>query len=358
MTTVGEARNAARDWIAANSHAFTGYRGAYLAGSTCWLPVETPLTPGTDTDVMLVVGDETAKPGKFLHAGVLLEVSLVTQTEIRSPDAILADYHLAPSFQGGAILDDPTGELTSLQRCVHAHYAERAWVNRRLDMVQHRIAAGLAALRPDAPFHQQVMGWVFPTGVMAHLFLVAALRNPTVRKRYVAAKDVLTGYGFADRYPPLLDLLGCATTPRETVRHALNALADVFDATSVVISPASPLPYATDLHSESRSIAIDGMQKLIEEGFHREAVFWIVVTWTRCLTALATDAADRLPRWQPAFHDLVGELGITSFADLHRRADVVKAQLPAWRALADEIVFRNPEITASQPGPCTQPVGR
>ncbi len=346
MVTVGQARDAAREWITTNGPTFVGYRGAYLAGSTCWLPPETILAPGTDIDVM-VVGDETPQRGKFIRDGVLLEISRVSRAEVCSPEAILADYHLAPSFQSGAILDDPTGELARLQACVQEAYASREWVNRRLDMVKHRIVTGLDALHPDAPFHQQVMGWIFPTAVTAHLLLVAALRNPTIRKRYVAAKAVLTDYRLDDRYPALLDLIGCATISRETAQHALRAVAAVFDATSAVISPDSPLPYATDLHPESRPIAIDGMQELIDTGLHREAIFWLVVTHTRCLTALAADAPDQLCRWSPGLVALTSELGLSSFTDIRARATVAKAQVPAWRALADEIVARNPEITPS-----------
>lgn len=348
---VGMARDAARDWLARSAREFNGYRGAYLAGSTCWLPDETPLTPGTDTDVMVVVGEETAKPGKFVFHDVLLEVSLVPWTEVRSAAAILGDYHLAPSFRSGAILDDPTGELRRLQRCVVREYASRVWVARRLDMVQRKIVAGLDNMHPDAPFHQQVIEWVFPTGVTAHLILVAALRNPTVRKRYVAAKAVLTAYGLADRYPLLLHLLGCEAMTREPAQRHLDALGAVFDATAAVIAPDSALAFATDLHPESRVIASDGMQELIDDGLHREAVFWFVVTYARCLTALAADAPDQLDRWQPGFRDLLAELGIRSFSDIRHRSESVRARLPELRALADEIMTRNPEITTPAPEP-------
>lgn len=345
MVTTGDARNAARAWVSRHGREFAGYRGAYLAGSTCWLPEGTPLAPGTDTDVMLVIGDALAKPGKFLFDDVLLEVSPVPWAEVRSPDSILGHYHLAPSFQSGAILDDPTGELARLQARVRCEYPAQAWVTRRLDMVQRRIVTGLDHLDPDAPFHQQVIGWVFPTGVTAHLILVAALRNPTIRKRYVAAKDVLTAYGLDDRYPLLLRLLGCEAMTRQAAQRHLDALASVFDATAAVISPASPLAFASDLHPESRAIAIDGMQELIEEGLHREAIFWLVVTYARCLTALAADLPEQLARWQPGFRSLLDDLGIASFADIRARGDVVRARLPDLRALADGIAASNPSIT-------------
>lgn len=341
--TAGEAKQAAREWVARQGRQFAGYRGAYLAGSVCWLPDDAALAPGTDTDVMVVVDEATAKPGKFLYGDVLVEVSLVPWAEVRSPETILADYHLAPSFQGGVIFDDPGGELARLQACVRRDYARREWVERRLAMVERRIVDGLDALDPDAPFHRQVMGWVFPTGVTAHLLLVAALRNPTVRKRYVAAKDVLTEYGLSDRYSFMLRLLGCETMSRETAQRHLDVLADLFDATAV-IAPDSPLPWATDLHPEARPIAIDGMQALIDAGLHREAVFWLVVTYTRCLSALAADAPGQLDRWSPGLRDLTGELGIASFDDIRRRAGTVRTRLPEVRALADEIVARNPEI--------------
>lgn len=41
------------------------------------------------------------------------------------------------------------------------------------------IRAGMATLDHRAPWHGQVIAWMFPSSRMTHVVLVAALQNPT-----------------------------------------------------------------------------------------------------------------------------------------------------------------------------------
>jgi hypothetical protein len=93
---------------------------------------------------------------------------------------------------------------------VSHHFAEQVWVRRRCKNARQRIENGLRAIDTSAAWHDQVTAWLFPTGVTTHVLLIAALRNPTVLLRYLAARDVLSDYGHASLYPDLLTLLGCA----------------------------------------------------------------------------------------------------------------------------------------------------
>jgi hypothetical protein len=49
-------------------------------------------------------------------------------------------------------------------------------------------------------------------------------------------------------------------------------------------------------------------------------------------------------RFEPGYRRLLGDLGITSFADLQRRRERVEALLPRVWHVAEEIVAANPEI--------------
>ncbi|MBI3971586.1 MAG: hypothetical protein HY332_09890 [Chloroflexi bacterium] len=60
-------------------------------------------------------------------------------------------------------------------------------------------------------------------GVTTYVLLAAGLKNPTVRKRYVAARELLAEYGRLDFHEPFLALLGCAEMDRERVEHHLGA---------------------------------------------------------------------------------------------------------------------------------------
>ena len=201
----------------------------------------------------------------------------------------------------------------------------------------------LQGLNESAPFHDQVMTWLFATGVMTHVLLVAGLKNPTVRQRYVAARELLAEYGQQEFYMTLLKLLGCARMGREQVEHQLAALTEVFDVAKTVVK--TPFFFASDLSDTARPIAIEGSWDLIERGYHREAIFWIVATYSRCQKVLYHDAPVALQdKFSPGYRRLLGELGITSFAELQQRAEQVENHLPRVWEVAEAIIAANPEI--------------
>ncbi|MGI5271259.1 hypothetical protein ACQEUU_19035 [Nonomuraea sp. CA-218870] len=123
--------------------------------------------------------------------------------------------------------------------------------------------------------------WLFGTGVTAHALLVAGLRNPTVRRRYVAAGELLAARGLADRHEHLLGLLGCAAMTRQRVLRHLRGLEALFDTAARVDAPG--YAFDSDITVTARPVAIDGTRALIDAGLHREAVFWLVATYARCL---------------------------------------------------------------------------
>ncbi|MGW1028164.1 hypothetical protein ACWD4J_31495 [Streptomyces sp. NPDC002577] len=341
----GPARSAAVQWVARYAESDAGFRGAYFSGSTVGLPDDAELPLSSDVDVFVVTAHDPprAKPGKFRYQGALLEVSYVPWAQLASADDVLASYHLAGNFRTGAIIDDPTGRLNELHQYISPRFAARPWVRRRCQDARHRIENRLAAIDTSAPFHEQVTAWLFPTGVTCHVLLVAALRNPTVRLRYLAAREVLTDYGHLSLYPELLDLLGCRQLPAQRVQRHLHELAATFDATVQVAK--TPFFFSSDISAAGRPIAIDGSQTLIDSGNHREAVFWITATFARCHTILATDAPQLHEALAPAFRAAVSDLGISSTADLlHRAAEVTRFLPRLWRTTED-ILGSNPDIT-------------
>jgi hypothetical protein len=126
---------------------------------------------------------------------------------------------------------------------------------------------------------------------------------------------------------------------RARVEEHLAALTEVFDETARVLRAPSPFFFASDITPEARPIAIDGSRALIERGLHREAVFWIVATYTRCLAILDHDAPpETAARYAPAFAGLTADLGIGSPAALATRAREVAAYLPRLRETAEAVM--------------------
>ena len=133
------------------------------------------------------------KLGKFRQAGLLLEISYLSSEEVSSAKQVLGQYHLAGSFRNNGILADPTGKLTKIQREVARDFAKRTWVIRRCEHARDRVRTGFQTQATD-PFPDQVNSWLFPCGVLTHILLVAGLKNPTVRTRYLATRELLESY--------------------------------------------------------------------------------------------------------------------------------------------------------------------
>lgn len=312
--------------------------GAYHAGSINWLPDDADLPPTSDLDINLVIAEGVPRIERFklTHRGVLLEISHTSLSRLRSPEQVLGDFALAGGFRVPSVLLDPTGHLTALQSSVSRHFADPDWVRRRCEDAQGRMLGYLGALSEADPLHHQMIVWLFGTSIATLLPLIAGRRNPTVRRRYAAAREILAEHGRLDLYEHVLEQLGCATMSRGRVEHHLDALTPVFEVAAGALR--SSFPFGTDITDLARPAAFDGSRDLIERGLHREAVFWLAVTYSRCQTVLAADHPAELERFTPAYRELLADLGITSLADLRHRAEQTRASLPEVMAVSEQIV--------------------
>lgn len=331
-------------WVEDDATRIPAFRGALWHGSILTLPDDAELAASSDIDIVLVIDDPGGAPklGKIDRDGVLLDVSFIAWEEIRSPEVVLADHSLAPTLRNPQILADPTGSVAQVQRQVGARFADRQWVERRCEAARGRIILYLGSLAPSRPFPENVTSWLFGTGVTTHVLLVASLRNPTVRKRYLAVRDLLAQHDRLDIYEWLLSLLGCRDmTPDQASTH-LDALGAAYDAAAEAMR--SPFPFAGDIGPRTRPIAIGGSRELIDAGDHREAVFWIAATWARVMTVFHHDAPELTARYDPAFRAMLADLGVVSFDDLQRRAAEVVNSLPRLMSVAAAIMDATPEI--------------
>lgn len=340
---IERARKIARQWVLDEGADLPGFGGAFLTGSALWARPDSVLPPTSDVDVLVVLDDLPSRPpaagGKFRYDGLLLEVSFISWRElgptadpVRQAEAILGHYHLAGAFHRPGVLADPTGRLTAIQRTVARHFADRRWVLERCTHAENRVCGWITGMDERAPLPEQVTAWLFGTGVTTHVLLVAGLRNPTVRRRYEAVRGLLLERGLAGHHEHLLDLLGCAELSPERVRRHLHGLERVFDAAKRVRAPS--YRFASDITEQAEPIAIRGGHDLVDQGLHREAVFWVVATFARCLAKLS--AAGR-PAPADDLAELLADLGAETFADRRRRGDRVMAALPGLRHLAESL---------------------
>jgi len=332
------ARAAAADWVSAQAPAIEGFVGAYLSGSAAYLPPGASPALGSDVDVMVVVSGDVPSPklGKFLHRGVLLEVTWLPASGFADTDTVLASYHVAHAFSRDGILADPTGMLTRLREDVAARFDEPRWVRARRDAAASAVLRGIDAVDVSAPLEERLMSWMFPTGVTCHVLLVAARRNPTVRLRYLAARETLAAHGMEDRYEGLLAQLGAADLTAAQVTQHIDALAVAFDAAASV--GTTPFPFSSDVSPAARPIAIDASRELAARGDHREAVFWIAATFARCHRILAADDPARHAELLPAFEALAEDIGVPDGPALAARIERTRAHLPDVVRLSESLL--------------------
>ncbi len=330
----------ARAWVAEHAAGNPHFRGAFFSGSTTVLPEDSVLSPFSDVDVVVVVSDPTTPPklGKFTYRGVLLEVTYLPWAELANIAEVAMSYYLAPSFRSDQVIMDPTGHLGMLRDEISPRFDHPVAVQRRYEDVISKIEARLSALDTTAAWHDQVTAWMFPTSLTTQVVLVAALRNPTVRLCYLAAKRTLHDHDQDGLYLPLLRLLGCADCDRQSVQHHLDQLAVTFDQAATVSHTSF---FSTDIAQAARPIAIDGSQDLIDTGDHREAVFWIIATYARCQTILTADAPAHLRHYaESEFRAAVTDLlGIHDTAGLLGRREAVLELLPTLRESAAGIAI-------------------
>ena len=341
---VKDAKEIARKWVLEIAAGAPGFHGAYLAGSINWLPEEAllPATSDLDINVVYLDSDRPNERSKFVYGDVLIEVTPLSLDELQPANRVLAHYHLAGGLATSSILMDPSGRLTELQVAVSRGYARPRWVRQRCRHARQRVLKGLATLDEADPFEQQVVSWLFPTGVTAHVLLVAGLRNPTVRDRYTAVRQLLEEHSQIQFYETLLQLLGCERMSRASVESHLSSLEEIFDVATAAIQ--SPFSFSSDISEIARPLAINGSRDLINRGLYREAVFWIAVTYSRCQTVLAVDAPELRAKFDTGYRQLLADLGIYSFIDLQQRSERVRAHLPrVWR-VAEAIMTRAPGI--------------
>lgn len=344
MVTAAAARQAARAWVEDTARSMPGYRAAFLAGSITALPDEAVVPVWSDTDIMVVLdGEAPAKVGKFRANGALLEGTFLSRASLADPETVLGSYHSANAIATGAIVDDPSGWLAGIRAAVRQEFPRRHRVEDRCANARIGVEAGFAALAPTGSLAERAQSWVFPTGVMTHVLLVAGLRNPTVRRRYETVRELLAAHDRLDLHEQLLEVLGSGRLGRETVERHLETVTRLFDAAAPV--RADSYRFSSDITAVARPISIDGSRDMIARGLHREAVFWLVVTGSRALQKLQHGLGPGAAApFVDGFADLLADLGIVSLDDFLARRDDALALMPeVWEA-AQGIIDATPEI--------------
>ena len=116
-----------------------------------------------------------------------------------------------------------------------------------------------------------------------------------------------------DLHEDALALWGCGQMQRADVQALLDQSVSVFDRAVEVRQ--TPTPFGFTIRAHLRPYLIEATQEMIDEGRHREAVFWIVTLVSEAYLVLQNDApAAEQPVFAAQLQALLTTLGYTSAA--------------------------------------------
>ncbi len=338
---VGQAIAYALEWVDLHGHEIPGFCGAHLMGSILSLPYDAPFPAYRDVDLNVVVSE--GPPADATHdvayKGLMIEYGTVNVARYRVPEEVLANPELAANLAVDGILADPHCILTPLQRTVAAQYASRTWVRARCAYEQQVVAQCLEALchveSPSEAVWPVLSGVLFLSGLLA----VASLRAPTHRRSLVVMREVLAAQGRLDLYEAVLGLLGFAHMSRWQVELCLQDCALAFDCAVKVTR--TPVPFHFKLQPHIRPYVVMGAREMIDQGFHREAMFWIAGFLMFANGAIQADAPDgEKPIFQAKLDRVRENMGFRTPADVMERRRTAEELASEVCAVADTILER------------------
>ncbi len=358
VITTREARLAAAAWVREQAEAIPEYVGALVAGSTRERADGDPHPDSSDVDVWVVVDapvpDTMQEPRhrfatrKFHHRGVVIERGFFPWERLADPERVLGDPYLAPNLASPAIVGDPSGRIRRVADAVAPAYPRRVHVRRRVEAKlagADRFCGWAASSGHEPPYHPAVIA---PAQVVvaaqhaAGAVAVAALRQPSPRRSFVRAGEILAAHGRSELHADLLRALGSAEMGRAEVERALEELARAYDVATRV--RRTPFGMELEFAPESRAFALGGVRELVEAGHHREAMFRLTLLRALAQNAIENDGspAERAELGE-GFRALLATMGLDEPRRLARIAEI-RQLLPRLRAGCEEILAATPGV--------------
>jgi hypothetical protein len=331
-----------REWVDLQARLLPDFAGAYLWGGITALPADAPFQLYRDVDVVVVLTQGAQDDDlEVLYRGVMLEVISKNLAAHRDAEAMLANPSDGPNLATTQVLADPTGILAPLHQAVAADYGRRRWVQARCEAEQATAEEWLANMRRAAtPGDRMDAARVF-LSALSGLLAVAQLQRPTTRRTLALLRELLEAQGRADLHEAALTVMGSAQMSCADVQAMLDQTIIAFDRAVEVYR--TPIPFSFALRPHVRPYHLDGALEMMDEGNHREAVYWISCLDT-AYHVLLNDAPDaEKPVFRARLQAMYAALGYTSDEEWAGRVHIAERLAPEVYCLADALVVRHPE---------------
>lgn len=266
-----------------------GFHGAHLVGSIIHADRDEPFARYRDVDIAIVIdSDVHQRIEEVVREGYILECILSASSRYRSAEAILVNPGMACNLQKNSVIVDPAGELTRIHQAVAAGFAQRHWVKQR---AASGIKSGLAALEAMQKARnavEAVHGLCEFVMYCSEAITVAHLQAPTHRRSLANLKATLAGTPEERAlFEEIVGALGSAQLTEAEVRVFLQQCVEAFDRAIVV--KRTPVPFEWKLDPCIRDYLEKGTLEIIDEGLHRESLFWITLFFVISTLAIEQD---------------------------------------------------------------------
>jgi hypothetical protein len=331
-----------REWVDLHTRHLPDFAGAYLWGGITALAADAPFHLYRDVDVVVVLTQGAPDDEQeVLYRGVMLEVISKNLDAHQDAEAVLANPSDGPNVATTQILADPTGILAPLHQAVAADYSRRRWIQARCEAEKASAEEWLPAMRQAATPQGRMDSVRVFLGALSGLLAVAQLKRPTTRRTLTLLRELLEAQGRPDLHEAALTLMGSAHMSEADVQSILDQCMIAFDRAVVVYR--TPIPYGFAMRPHLRPYHVEGTLEMIDEGNHREAMFWVSCLDTAYLV-LQNDAPDaEKPMFAAHLQAMYSALGYTSDEVWAERVRGAARLAPEIYHIADALVALQPE---------------
>ena len=334
-----------QEWVDLHARHLPGFAGAYLWAGITALPPDALFPLYRDVDVVVVLPegaqDDTVE---VYYRGVMLEVISIDLRAHQDAEAILSNPSHGPNMATTQILADPTGVLMPLHRKVASEYRRRRWVEARCEKEKESADKQLASMRAaSTPQERLDAVWAF-LSALSGLLAVAQLKRPTTRRTLALLREMLQAQGRPDLHEAALAVFGSAHMSREDIQAMLDRSVIAFDRSVEVYK--TPTPYGFTIRPHLRPYLSEATKEMIDEGNHREAMFWITALGGESYLVLQNDALDdEKPAFAAQLQEMYASLGYAGSTTETWAERVASAEHLAQEiyAIAGALAALNPE---------------